>query len=740
MQIASIPVDEAERLLALHSAHILDTPHEEAFDRITRLAAQLLRVPIALVSLVDADRQWFKSKLGLEAAQTARDISFCGHAVLQKEPFVISDARADLRFADNPLVTGAPFVRFYAGIPMLSVEGKALGSFCVIDRVVRVLSEAELAALVDLAAMAQEQIERRQLMGASGKILETLRESEERHRLLIGNSPEACLVTDGTKIIFVNPAGMRLLGAQHSEQIVGRPQLEIVAPRSRSLAGQRADQAYRTLRPNLPMEMTWLRIDGSEVDVETSTVSYTASGEVRVQIIACDNTIRKQYKNELEKLTTHDVLTGLPNRALLRDRLEQGIHRWVRQEQGAVVAFLNLDHFKNVNDAFGHSVGDQVLTAVGTVLQASVRKNDTVARIGNDEFVLILEQIEEKELHILLQRLVEQISQPIKALRQEITISCSIGYCRFPADGATADALLNAADTAMYRAKDLGRATISCYNPAMQGAISERMTMERRMRQALAQDEFVLHYQPKLDLLNGKVVGLEALVRWQDPQLGLIAPVRFISVAEETGLIVPLGDWILRTACEQAAAWCREGIDMPVAVNLSARQFLQPDLVSRVAQIIHATALAPHLLELELTESLSMDSPEKSIAVLGALKALGVTLTIDDFGTGYSNLSYLKRFPLDKLKLDQSFVRDMTQSSEALAIAQAIITLAHGLHLKVVAEGVETAEQLALLTRQGCDEMQGYFFSKPLPVAQCTELLRSGRGLFSAVPELPDLG
>ena len=740
MQIASIPVDEAERLLALHSAHILDTPHEEAFDRITRLAAQLLRVPIALVSLVDADRQWFKSKLGLEAAQTARDISFCGHAVLQKEPFVISDARADLRFADNPLVTGAPFVRFYAGIPMLSVEGKALGSFCVIDRVVRVLSEAELAALVDLAAMAQEQIERRQLMGASGKILETLRESEERHRLLIGNSPEACLVTDGTKIIFVNPAGMRLLGAQHSEQIVGRPQLEIVAPRSRSLAGQRADQAYRTLRPNLPIEMTWLRIDGSEVDVETSTVSYTASGEVRVQIIACDNTIGKQYKNELEKLTTHDVLTGLPNRALLRDRLEQGIHRWVRQEQGAVVAFLNLDHFKNVNDAFGHSVGDQVLTAVGTVLQASVRKNDTVARIGNDEFVLILEQIEEKELHILLQRLVEQISQPIKALRQEITISCSIGYCRFPADGATADALLNAADTAMYRAKDLGRATISCYNPAMQGAISERMTMERRMRQALAQDEFVLHYQPKLDLLNGKVVGLEALVRWQDPQLGLIAPVRFISVAEETGLIVPLGDWILRTACEQAAAWCREGIDMPVAVNLSARQFLQPDLVSRVAQIIHATALAPHLLELELTESLSMDSPEKSIAVLGALKALGVTLTIDDFGTGYSNLSYLKRFPLDKLKLDQSFVRDMTQSSEALAIAQAIITLAHGLHLKVVAEGVETAEQLALLTRQGCDEMQGYFFSKPLPVAQCTELLRSGRGLFSAVPELPDLG
>ena len=730
MQTAPFPADEAARLLALHSTHILDTAPEEQFDRITRIAAQLLKVPVALISLVDVDRQWFKSKVGLEPTQTPRSVSFCGHAVLKKEPLLVADAHVDARFADNPLVTGPPFIRFYAGIPMLSVEGQPLGSFCVIDHVPRVLSEAELASLTDLASMAQEQLQRRQLMRASSKVLETLRESEEHHRQLIGNAPEAYLVSDGSAITFVNQAGMRLLGAERAEQIVGLRPLDIVAPAFHQIVTHRAEQAYRTLRPNLPMEMRWLRVDGVEVDVETNSVSYTTNGEVRIQIIARDNTMRKQYKNELEQLATHDVLTGLPNRAVLRDRLEQGIHRWLRQGQEAVVAFLNLDHFKGVNDAFGHGVGDQVLSAVGKVLQASVRKNDTVARIGNDEFVLILEQIDENELRSLLQRLVDNIGHPIKALRQEISISCSVGYCRYPADGTSADALLSAADTAMYRAKDLGRATISCYDPAMQGVANERMMLERRLRLALAQDEFVLHYQPKVNLRTGKVVGLEALVRWQDPELGLIPPVRFIPVAEETGLIVPLGDWILRTACEQAAAWQREGIaHMPVAVNLSARQFLQPDLVSRLAEIVQATGIAPHLLELELTESLSMDSPEKSIAVLSALKRLGLTLTIDDFGTGYSNLSYLQRFPLDKLKLDQSFVRDMTESGEALAIAQAIITLAHGLHLRVVAEGVETAEQLALLTRQGCDEMQGYFFSKPLPVLQCTELLREGRAL-----------
>jgi diguanylate cyclase (GGDEF)-like protein/PAS domain S-box-containing protein len=730
MQIPPIPVDDAKRVLALHSAQILDTPEEEVFDRITRVATQLLNVPIALISLIDTDRQWFKSKVGLGITQTPRNISFCAHALLQREVLLISDALEDPRFADNPLVTGPPFVRFYGGVPLLSLEGHAMGSLCVIDSVARVLTEQELAALVDLARIAEEQFQRRELTLASNRILATLRESEERHRQLIEHSPDAFLINDGAAITFVNPAGMRLLGAERGEQIVGLPAFEIIAPEYRQVVTERVAHALQTSRPNMPMEMKWLRVDGTTVDVETTTVSYTSNGQASVQIIARDNTLRKQYKSELEHLATHDVLTGLPNRVLLRDRLGQGIARWLRQEQEAVIAFLSLDRFKNINDAFGHSTGDQVLTAIAKVLEHSVRKNDTVARIGNDEFVVILEEIDDDELSSLLSRLVENIGQPIQTSTQEITVSCSVGYCRYPTHGTTADALLNAAATAMHRAKDLGRATVSSYDPGMQNVVSERMTMERRLRLALTQNELVLHYQPKVHLQSGKVVGLEALVRWQHPELGLISPVRFIPVAEETGLIVPMGDWIMRTACEQAAAWQRDGIvDMPVAVNLSARQFLQPDIVSCVREIILTTGLPPGLLELELTESLSMDSPEKSIAVLSALKELGITLTLDDFGTGYSNLSYLKRFPLDKLKLDQSFVREMAQSNEALAISQAIITLAHSLHLKVVAEGVENREQLTLLAQLGCDEMQGYLFSKPLPVDLCTELLRTGLGL-----------
>ncbi|MEO7493793.1 MAG: EAL domain-containing protein [Massilia sp.] len=728
MQRAPIPADDAKRVLALHAAQILDTSPEEEFDRITRVAARLFGVPIALVSLVDAKRQWFKSRFGLEACETPRDISFCGHALTQSEPFLIEDALADPRFADNPLVTGAPHVRSYAGVPLRSTNGYAVGTLCLIDHVPRSFDADDVAALVDLARMTEEQFRRRELDNASNQLLVILRDSEERYRQLIEHAPAAVLIIDGPNIGFANQSALRMLGAELPAQLVGRAAHSIIAPESLDIVKRRAQFAIETGRPNPPLEETWLRLDGSRVEVEVSTVSFTSGGATVIQVIAHDNTTRKQYQSELEQLATHDMLTGLPNRAVLRDRMQQGIARWAQNGQQAVVAFLNLDHFKEVNDAFGHSIGDQVLQAVGQILRGAVRQNDTVARIGNDEFILILEAIEPAEAHALLGALCDSVRQPIPTTSAEITITCSIGYCGYPADGATADALLNAADTAMYRAKDLGRCTVSAYNAEMQSLATERMTMEAGLRLALKHEELVLHYQPKRDLKSGRVVGLEALVRWQHPELGLVSPTRFIPVAEQTGLIVPMGDWILRTACVQALAWQRAGIaDMPVAVNLSARQFLQPDIVARVRQIVDETGLPPHLLELELTESLSMDSPEKSIAVLTALKAIGITLTLDDFGTGYSNLSYLKRFPLDKLKLDQSFVREMTQSSEALAISIAIIMLAHSLRLKVVAEGVETREQLALLKAHHCDEVQGYFYSKPLPVAQCTVYLLAER-------------
>ncbi len=451
-------------------------------------------------------------------------------------------------------------------------------------------------------------------------------------------------------------------------------------------------------------------------------------------VINSNNFALNQAQNaELERLATHDVLTGLPNRALLRDRLQQGMARWDRQQQKATIAFVDLDHFKDINDTLGHSAGDRALIAVTNKLRACLRQSDTVARFGGDEFVLILEDPDNSDNHeMVLHRVLDALSEPIQDLTQELTLACSIGYSRYPEDGADVDTLLNAADAAMYLAKQLGRANIQCYTPDMRVQAGLRLTMESKLRHAADNHELLLHYQPKVDLRSGRVVGVEALVRWQHPELGLVSPNVFIPIAEESGLIVPIGDWILRAACTQALAWQRAGIGVPVAVNLSAKQFQAPGIAALVQNALEAIGLDPRYLELELTESMSMGNPEKSIEIMQSFKALGITLTIDDFGTGYSNLSYLKRFPVDKLKLDQSFVRDITQSPEALAISQAVLAVAHSLHLKVVAEGVETQGQLDLLIENHCEEMQGYFFSRPLPAEQCTRFLQEDRRLMVA--------
>jgi diguanylate cyclase (GGDEF)-like protein len=433
---------------------------------------------------------------------------------------------------------------------------------------------------------------------------------------------------------------------------------------------------------------------------------------------------------ELERLASHDVLTGLPNRALLMDRLKRGLSRWERQGQKATIAFVDLDHFKNINDTLGHTAGDRVLLSTAHRLKSSLRQSDTVARFGGDEFVLILENPHNGVAHTLvLQRLLETLCEPIPDLAQEVSLTCSIGYARYPDDGTDADTLLNAADAAMYLAKQLGRSNIQAYTPDMRSQARERMSIEAKLRIAVENNELLLQYQPKLDLRSGRIVGVEALVRWQHPELGVVSPGMFIPIAEESGLIIPIGDWILRTACEQGAVWQKMGIPTPIAVNLSARQFLQPDIAIRVKHAIDTYGIDPRYLELEITESMSMGNPEQSIGIMQTFKDLGITLTIDDFGTGYSNLSYLKRFPVDKLKLDQSFVREITQSSEALAISQAILGVAHGLHLKVVAEGVETEAQLTLLARNRCDEVQGYYISRPLGGEQCAAFLREDRRL-----------
>jgi diguanylate cyclase (GGDEF)-like protein len=418
---------------------------------------------------------------------------------------------------------------------------------------------------------------------------------------------------------------------------------------------------------------------------------------------------------EIEHLAYHDALTSLPNRLLFMDRLEVALAQAHRYEQKLAVLVIDLDRFKEINDSLGHSTGDLLLKQVTERLRKCVRQADTVARLGGDEFGVIIQKIEGfEDAAKVAQKVIDAVKMPYMLNGRELAVSASIGIGLFPDDGLDAESLVKNSDTAMYRAKDQNRDTYRFYESGMNARALERLALENRLRRALAGQELVIFYQPLVDLRTRRVTGFEALLRWNHPELGLLMPVSFIHAAEVSGLIVPIGAWVLRTACDQAKNWQRRAPGVGLSVNLSARQFQEKNLVETVQNALDESELDPHLLELEITETNAMHDAEHSIRTLEELKKLGVRISMDDFGTGYSSLSYLKKFPIDILKLDQSFVRDITSDASDGAIATAVIAMAHSLSLKVVAEGVETRGQLTFLRERSCDRIQGYFFSPPL--------------------------
>ena len=436
-------------------------------------------------------------------------------------------------------------------------------------------------------------------------------------------------------------------------------------------------------------------------------------------------TQRKQA--HLSYLAYHDPLTGLPNRQSLSERLQQACSR--AQCNGGMVAmlFLDLDRFKLINDTFGHAAGDRLLKSVADRLAACVRGADTVARLGGDEFTVVLEDIVHgRDAATVAQKILDALAQPFSLAQQEVFISASIGIALYPSDDNGIDSLFKKTDAAMYHAKERGRNNYQFYSAEMNASLARKLHMENSLRRALEREELRLHYQPQVDTVSGRIIGMEALLRWQHPEMGLVPPAQFIPLAEETGLIVPIGECTLRSACLQTRRWHERGFGpLRVAVNLSAYQFKQKDFPHTVARILDETGLDPGCLELELTESTVMDDVDQAIEILHALNAMGVYLSIDDFGTGYSSLSYLKRLPIDALKIDRSFVRDIGADSDDAAIVTAIIAMARSLKLKVIAEGVETREQFAFLRKCRCDAMQGYYFSRPVPPEEFAQLLQA---------------
>ena len=577
------------------------------------------------------------------------------------------------------------------------------------------------------------------LQAEEGKARE---EAEQRLRIVFENSVEGIvtLSPDGL-ILSCNPAAGqifaestgRLVGARLSDWVTSLDGDAAVSPCS---VGKREALVRRREAAPVPIEMTV-----SEAGV---------NGQMQYLATLSDITERKATQDRLQFLANYDSLTGLPNRIMFRDRLGQAMARARRHGTRMALMFLDLDRFKVVNDSLGHEVGDALLRHVAQVLTSSLRQVDSVARpgvdestisrLGGDEFTIIAEGLGGADDAVAIaRRILDAMSQPCVIGREEIYPSTSIGITLYPDDDTDLDGLIRHTDMAMYRSKALGRGTYNFYSDDLNAEVAARLSLEARLRHALERDEFVLHYQPKADLVSGAITGVEALLRWQRPGEPMVPPDQFIRALEDTGLIVPVGAWVIRTACAQVAQWSRDGLpDLRLAVNLSARQFRQADLPEMIRAALDVSGLAPQRLEVELTESMVMEDTEASLAALAMIGRMGVRVAIDDFGTGHSSLSYLKRFSVDILKIDRSFVRDTPDDPEDSAIASAVVALGHSLQLKIVAEGVETGAQAEFLRSLGCDEMQGYLLSRPLPaealVAWWRQRLASSAHGGTAVP------
>lgn len=999
-----LPPNEAERLAALRDLRILDTAPEAHFDAVCSTAAALFFVPISLISLIDSDRQWFKAKCGIAADGTPRDLAFCTYAILGDDPLVVEDAATDPRFANNPLVTGEPGIRFYAGAPLVLRSGVRLGTLCIIDTKPRSFPEAQRAQLQNLAQIVVAHIElHRGRLTIQAALEEQTRSevmlatSETRYRALADALPQMVWVmtSDGGAIYtneqfgaYYGPIGpqreertsrnhpadaermakewQRAVTHEHIYAVEGRlrrydgsyrwHKLVIIpvrrhgkvvewlgtaldiedivtarnaleettdllrlaqeaagagiwhwslgedvvrnSPESARMLGLPVESGsadwidisnaewaarvhpgdldtvraihaaalrnetvykveYRVRQPEGSDGYRWLmsfgriiraaqtgrptRIVGLDLDVTerrttqealvqsearlalaldsgndglwdwdftTGHVWYSdrwhtmlgyAPGEIEPHIrswehlthpddlpqaqsllkdhlegrsdsYVCEHrmrtkagaymwtlargrvvawneqraplrivgtyieiTERKAAEERIAYMARHDALTGLPNRTVFREVLEQRLAEVRRGRGQAALLCLDLDRFKTVNDTLGHPAGDDLLCQIAARLKATIRDSDVVARLGGDEFAIIVPHLDHPhQASKLAQRLIDAVGQPLDLGGHLVTVGMSVGIALAPMNGDISETLFKNADLALYRAKASARNTYCFYEAGMDALVESRMQLEFEMREAVLCDSFALHFQPVLRLDDHKIVGFEALMRWSHPTRGMIAPDAFIPLAEETGLIVPLGSWALHEACREATSWPE---DYTVAVNVSAVQFQQSGLEQTVLSALEASGLAPHRLVLEITESVLVQDAEAVVACLHRLKGFGVHIALDDFGTGYSSLSYLRRFPFDKIKIDRSFVREISDPGAA-AIVRAVVGIATQLGATVTAEGVETTEHLEQVRLEGCMEVQGYLVSRPLPADCAIEFIGSSASIERAYERL----
>ena len=578
---------------------------------------------------------------------------------------------------------------------------------------------------LDLESMRQELVSREHETRKSNALL---RDSETYIRAVIENVNEGIIVIgEGDAVATFNPAAEQIFGYS-GEEIIGQNISLLIPDHNQGLHDnylRNPDKTQKFSALGVAREVVGRRKNGTQFPLELKTNEVRiASGKLFIAS-ARDITDRKESEQRILHLATHDTLTGLPNRNLLLDRIEQALVHAHRTHLHVAILFIDLDKFKTINDTLGHDVGDLLLQAATQRLTTGVRTEDTVARQGGDEFIVLLPNIKNaQDAGTVAEKLLETLILPYQINNKELYISASIGIAIYPDDGKDVNTLLKNSDTAMYHAKETGRNNCQFYTLEMNQIAAELHSLGTDLHHALERNELLLYYQPIIDIISGNLAGMEVLLRWQHPDRGLILPLQFIPLAEEIGLITTIGEWLFQAACEQLKIWHQQGHQIPkLAINLSVKQFRQKILAETLMRILANTGIAAHLVELEITESLLMDETGDAIETLRKLSKLGLAIAIDDFGTGYSSLSYLKHFPIDTLKIDRSFVMDITSDPDDASIVKAIINLAHSMQMKVIAEGVTSESQLVFLRQHGCDQYQGYYFSQPLPAAEVIKIL-----------------
>lgn len=705
-----IPVDEGERLEALGEYRVIDTPPEEDFDRLVGLASRLFNVPTVLISLLEQDRQFFKARIGFDPCETSRDVSFCAHAIMRDDIMVVPDAALDPRFSTNPLVIGPPFIRFYAGKPLVTPKGVKLGTLCLIDTEPRAeFSPADRKNLADLAFLVMDRMEMRRLDYAK-----TI--SQARFENIAATSPDAIICSNTEReVTFWNRAAEKLFGYSFAE--ISKATTDILVPDSwHSLYEREVEHLQRGEKMELAdrtVELSGLRKDGTAFPAEFSLSTWNEGNTTSVGCIVRDITERRENEARLFRLASLDPLTDLPNRGAWRARLVD----MLGADAPVTVLMLDLDGFKEVNDTSGHAAGDAVLCEVGRRLRSCCDDAVLVGRLGGDEFVALLPGNDARAATVMAKRLGELIEQPFDFLGQRISVGVSIGVALAPQHGSRAEDVLGAADLALYKAKAAGRGRYEMFVPSFREVAIARRRFEQELRQAFERSEFELFYQPQVRTANGRLTGAEALIRWHHPERGLLSPASFIDVLSQKPSAPAVGEWIVRTACKQAAEWRRHVPQFRVGVNLFESQF-KPGLVAVVSKALDDYGLPAEALELEIVENILLREDPSTMKLLQDLRTLGVGLAFDDYGTGYASLSLLKRFPVTKLKIDRSFVRGVDVDSEDAAVVKAIVYLGESFGLDVIAEGVETDAQRKFLAEHGCMESQGYLFGKPVPASE----------------------